>query len=202
PRRGQVVAVEGLSSGRCWVRVPDDRTPPLDLTLSSTGAPRLDAELTLPERQALIAWRRAAGERDPVAAVTALSDALEFYAAGVSASQLFTGEELKALIERIPTLEQHKTKVVRDAICRLNNAPLKSLIEAIKRDGTMLSPAELDFLWKRIRTARNHVVHGKRREAVDGARDRDGAQPRRATPCTSDRCETSRRGRRLGVDSG
>ena len=27
PRRGEVVAVEGLTSGRCWVRVPEDRTP-------------------------------------------------------------------------------------------------------------------------------------------------------------------------------
>lgn len=162
PRRGEVVAVEGLSSGRCWVRVPEDRTPPLDLILSSADATQLDAELTLPERQALIAWRRAAAERDPVAAATALSDALEFYAAGVAARELFTEEELSALLQSIPTLEQHKTKVVRDAIGRLNSAPLKSrLIEAIKRDGTMLSPAELDLLWTRIRSARNAAVHGK-----------------------------------------
>jgi hypothetical protein len=162
PRRGAVVAVEGLSSGRCWVRVPEDRTPPLDLTLSSAAAPRLETELTLPERQALIAWRRAAAERDPVAAATALSDALEFYAAGASAPELFTEEELQALRESIPALEQHKTNVVRDAIGRLNSAPLKRrLIEATKRDGTALAPAELDFLWKRIRSARNDAVHGK-----------------------------------------
>ena len=51
---------------------------------------------------------------------------------------------------------------MRDAIGRLNSAPLKNrLIEAIKRDGTVLSPAELDFLWKRVRATRNHAVHGK-----------------------------------------
>ena len=97
------------------------------------------------------------------------------------------------LLQSIPALEQHKKKVVRDAIGRLNGAPLKSrLIEAIKRDGTTLSPAELDFLWKRIRTARNDAVHGKGGSPADVARDRDGAQPCRATPGTSNRCEASR----------
>jgi hypothetical protein len=104
----------------------------------------------------------AAAERDPVAAATALSDALEFYAAGASVPELFTEEELQSLRESIPALEQHKTNVVRDAIGRLNSAPLKRrLIEATKRDGTALAPAELDFLWKRIRSARNDAVHGK-----------------------------------------
>jgi hypothetical protein len=162
PVRGEVVAVEGLSSGRCWVRVPEDRTPPLALALEAAAAPHLERELTLAERQALIAWRRAAAEGDPVAAATALSDALEFYAAGVSAPALFSADELKLLLESIPPLESHKDKVVRDMINRLNGAPLKSrLVEAIKRDGATLSSSELDFLWKRIRSARNGAVHGK-----------------------------------------
>jgi len=41
PRRGSVVAVEALGSGRCWVRVPEDRTPPLDLELTQQGVLRL-----------------------------------------------------------------------------------------------------------------------------------------------------------------
>lgn len=162
PRRGQVVAVEGLMTGRCWVRVPEDRTPPLELALAQSDAPALPGELTLAEGQALIAWRRAASEQDTVAAATALSDALEFYAAGVAADPLFTDEEIALLLSSVPELDAQKANVVRDAICRLNDAPLKiRLLEAARRDGVPLSQAEVAFLWRRIRNARNSAVHGK-----------------------------------------
>jgi hypothetical protein len=162
PRRGSVVAVEALVSGRCWVRVPEDRTPPLDLALKQRGVLRLLGTLALAERQALISWRRAASEQDPVAAATALSDALEFYASGVASDPLFEDEEIDALLKSVPELAPHKTKVVRDTIKRLNSAPLKSrVIEAARRDHAPLTKAEVDFLWRRIRRARNSAVHGK-----------------------------------------
>jgi hypothetical protein len=162
PRRGEVVAVEGLSTGRCWVRVPEDRTPPLELAVSAAESPEFARELTLAERQALIAWRRAASERDTVAAATALSDALEFYASGVAADPLFLEDDLNALLQGLPNLAPHKDKIIRDTIRRLNAAPLKSrLLEAVRRDGTPLSRSEVDFLWQRVRGARNKAVHGK-----------------------------------------
>lgn len=161
PRRGEVVAVEGLGSGRCWVRVPEDRTPPLDLTLDDTAV-TFNREPTNSEQQALIAWRRSATEQDPVAQATALSDALEFYAAGVAAPDLFAEEEIKALLSAIPELDQHKKAVVARSIKQLNQSPLKRrVIEAAARDGAPLSNDDVAFLWKRVRMARNNAVHGK-----------------------------------------
>jgi hypothetical protein len=162
PRRGEVVAVEGLSSGRCWVRVPEDRTPPIEMSLAQSAVLPVGHDPTAAERQALIAWRRAASERDPVAKATALSDALEFYAAGIAAPDLFSEDEINALLTAIPDLETHKKSVVRETIERLNQSPLKRrVIEAASRDGVPLTPSEVDFLWKRIRSARNKAVHGK-----------------------------------------
>jgi len=162
PRRGEVVAVEALGSARCWVRVPEDRTPALELALHQVDVLGLERELTVAERQALIAWRRATSEQDAVAAATALSDALEFYAAGVAAAALFEEEEIKLLLESVPAFGPHKQRVVRDAIKRLNAAPLRRrVIEAARRDGVPLTAAEVDFLWRRIRNARNGAVHGK-----------------------------------------
>jgi hypothetical protein len=162
PRRGSVVAVEALDSGRCWVRVPEDRTPPIDLAIAQQDVLRLARPLTVAERQALIAWRRAVSEQDSVAAATALSDALEFYAAGISADPLFEDDEICALLKSVPELAPQKAKVVRETIKRLNSSPLKRrLIEAAKRDGVPLAKAEVDFLWQRIRSARNNAVHGK-----------------------------------------
>jgi hypothetical protein len=162
PRRGEVVAVEGLGSGRCWVRVPGDRTPPLTMSPPQSATLPFGHDPTVAERQALIAWRRAVSEPDPVAQATALSDALEFYAAGVAAPALFSEEEINALLTAIPDLETNKKSVVRETIKRLNQSPLKRrVIEAASRDGVPLTPPEVDFLWKRIRSARNKAVHGK-----------------------------------------
>jgi hypothetical protein len=166
PQRGQVVVVRALESRRRWVRVPEDRTPRPDLRLDAEPLPPpFPSTLSQAERQALIACRRAAGERDPIAASTALSDAMEFYAAGVAAPALFEEAELEVIQQALPELPPHKKKVVVDSVKRLNSAPLKNrLLEATKRDSTPLSPEELAVLWK-IRGARNDAVHGKGTEA-------------------------------------
>jgi hypothetical protein len=162
PRRGEVVAVRGLTSRRRWVRVPEDRTPPPNLRLDDEPLPpALPVSLTLAERQALIACQRAAAEGDTIAASTALSDTLEFYTAGVAAPPLFEQAELEGIKRSLPHLAPHKKKVVTDAIGRLNSSPLKRrLIEASARDRAPLSREEVNLLWK-IRGARNAAVHGK-----------------------------------------
>ncbi len=158
--------VRGLETRRRWVRVPEDRTSPPDLRLDAELLPpAFPSTLSLPERQALIACRRAAGERDPVAASTALSDAMEFYAAGVAAPAFFEEADLEAIKRSLPDLPPHKKKVVVDSVKRLNSAPLKNrLLEATKRDSAPLSREELTVLWK-IRGARNGAVHGKGTDA-------------------------------------
>jgi hypothetical protein len=165
PRRGEVIVVRGLETRRRWVRVPEDRTPPPDLRLDAEPLPPpFPSTLSLAERQALIACRRAAGEPDPVAASTALSDAMEFYAAGIAAPDLFDDDELDAIQKALPNLAPHKKKVVADSIKRLNSPPLKRrLLEATKRDSAPLSEEELAVLWK-VRGARNRAVHGKSTE--------------------------------------
>src|SRR5438105_230214 len=56
----------------------------------------LPPDLSLQDRQALLALRRAVTEDDPLGRVSAIWDAIEFYVAGTAVPALFTRDELKA----------------------------------------------------------------------------------------------------------
>jgi hypothetical protein len=104
PARRDVLLLRGLDTSRRWLRVvgtrPGEATLPLDD--AKWFAPSLPNTLSLQDRQALIACRRAAAEADPLGRVTALWDAIEFYVAETELPRMFTRSELKEIRRALP----------------------------------------------------------------------------------------------------
>jgi hypothetical protein len=115
-------------------------------------------------REAFLAWRRAAEENDPLAAVVALWECLEFYVSGVSIDQLFTKPERRAVRKRATEgLEGVQLQRTREVVGRLNEAPLLvRLRAALEQDGVPCTEGELTLL-RELRQLRNDFVHGESR---------------------------------------
>jgi hypothetical protein len=163
--RRDLVAIRGLSTMRQWIRRPrvlsEKRSVALD-TLN-TRLKGVVPPLTLQERLAFLALRRAAQEGDPLTRVQALFEAIEFYASGVKVPKLFTRTELALVRESLPpSLGEKQRKRLHDMLSDVNTAPLRlRLVQALDDDDVPLSTDELDLLW-RLRALRNDVVHGRR----------------------------------------
>jgi hypothetical protein len=166
--RRDVVFVRGVSTGRWWLRHPYGIADRPNLALAEVEdmerlplPPNLSPQMC----EAFSAWRRAAEETDPLAAVVALWECVEFYVSGVSVGDLFTKAERKAVQERATEgLEGEQLQKVRDVMGRLNDAPLMTrLREALKQDGVPYGEGELALL-RKLRNLRNDFVHGRSRE--------------------------------------
>jgi hypothetical protein len=164
PRRRKLVSVRGTSSGRHWLRQPDmtaqervahmaDGTRPLNAVLS---------DLTLQEKQALLALARAVREPDRLAQVHDLWEAIEFYCSGTSVDPLFTTEQLDVIIRSLPALDAAQHQRAVEVIGQLNSAPLVTrLKQAIQDEGVPVTDGEIDVL-RHLRKLRNDVAHGRR----------------------------------------
>jgi hypothetical protein len=132
--------------------------------------PALPAELPVQVSEAISAWRRAAEERDPLAAVVALWESVEFYASGARARKVFDKPLLKTVRERATEgLEGEQLERVRDMLARLNEPPLMVRLKAaLDEDGVPYREEELSMLQK-VRRARNDLVHGRSRETPSEA---------------------------------
>ena len=163
PAYGPVVAGFGLTSRRAWVRkrtgTEGDRSLPLDEFM----LPELPRGLTIQDRQAVVACRRAVTEADPLGRITALWDAIEFYVAGAKAPTLFNDAELAAARHAVADLNLSDVQRARllDAVAKLNSAPLMARLRAaLDSDRVPITEAELAFL-QRLRKIRNDAVHGR-----------------------------------------
>jgi hypothetical protein len=171
PQAADLVAVHGLRSGRTWLRVASEASRAPTLTLDASPhlmQPPLPSMLTLQNRQALLACRRAAAEPDPLTRVQALWESIEFYVAGARVPPLFTHEQLSALRSAIPVdLNDEQRQRVLNKIAELNDPPLmvrlRSVLEA---EGTPVTDAEIALL-RRLRELRNKAVHGRSTELPD-----------------------------------
>jgi hypothetical protein len=162
-RRGDLVWVRGLASTRQWMRSPVFVAQAQSLDLQSghhAGAVQLRL-LSLQERQAALALRRAGSDTEPLQSITALWEALEFYVAKVELPELFSPAQLRTLRKAVPKdLPQPLRTRAIEAINRLNEPALMTRLRvASERDGVMLSKAEWDLL-TRLRRVRNEAVHG------------------------------------------
>lgn len=166
--RRDVVFTRGVSTGRWWLRHPYGIADRPNLALPEVNdidrlplPPNLSPQM----REAFSAWRRAAEETDPLAAVVALWECAEFYVSGVSVDDLFTKAERKAVRKKaIEGLQGEQLQKVRDVMGWLNEAPLMTrLREALKQDGVPYGEGELALL-KKLRKIRNDFVHGRSRE--------------------------------------
>ncbi len=165
PSRGRVVLVLGLHSKRRWLRVLVGGTAVSarrSLDEPATTLPPLPPDLSLQNRQALLALRRGVTEDDPLGRVSAIWDAIEFYVAGTTVPPLFTKAELKAVRGGFPAgLGPEKTARLTGLLGQLNSPPLMTrLTTAISTDGVGLTDGELELL-RRLRGLRNDAVHGR-----------------------------------------
>jgi hypothetical protein len=168
PRPRDVVAVRGIRTQRRWLRSPRSLTVRSDLqleTISDFDTPSLGTSLTGQEREAIAAWRRAIDADDPIAAVGALWEALEFYAFDAEVPEPFPKETLQAAIENaVAGLDEEQAKRMRTALQDLNRPTIfEALKVANERDRVPIKAKERAVL-RRTRLARNEYTHGRSRD--------------------------------------
>lgn len=160
-----VLYVRGLSTGRAWLRSPTGVLYVPVASSESVGrfSPGSDfGGMSDQFRESLNAWHRAATEADPVAAVAALWEAVEFYVAGVRGEKLFPKDLLASIRERATEgLTPEQTKRVENRIGELNSPSLMEKFRlALDREDVPILAGELEVL-RRVRKARNDFQHGR-----------------------------------------
>lgn len=169
--RTAAVYARGLITGRKWLRSPANFDPDHVLNLASIDLfelPRLFPLLLTPqEREAIAAWRRSVEAPDPMARVSAISEAIEFLSAGVKpvGTPLFDRAARRHLL-RLVRSEFSGTKLARlQELCGWLNEPSLSLKLDLwlEREGVALTPSDRDVL-DRVRQIRNDFVHGRTRD--------------------------------------
>lgn len=164
PRRGDVVAIRGLTTGRRWLRAATPEALGLRAPLDANDPLlQIDAQtLSATHRLALAACQRATSERDPLARVQALWEAIECLVAGVKVPHRWTKSDLKAVKRHLPDdLPPDLRKRIDTAIDNFTQAPLMARFrERIERDGLPISEREIELLTA-IRRVRNDAVHGR-----------------------------------------
>jgi hypothetical protein len=177
PRRGDMVVVRGMASGRGWLRAMKSRDQDVELSLDhsdpSWRPPPSGYELA--DRQALLACARAGQMTDPLERIQAIWEAIEFYVAGTRGEILFDSKEVKRIRRSVPKDVDPKLRTrALDLLAKINDPPLMAkLREAATRDGVPVAESEYELLG-RLRKARNDAVHGRTpklplREDVDHA---------------------------------
>lgn len=173
PRTRDATLVKGLTIGRRWLRAKEDsadQTPvPVD-DIEDFGVPDLSGQLSEQEIEAISAWRRALGARDLFERISALWEAIEFYASGAKVPTLFDRRQLKRLRAKANDgLSEQQRARVNDMIAHLNEPSLLMRLEqALADDGVPVTRSELRLL-SNLRTVRNDFVHGRARRGGDGA---------------------------------
>jgi hypothetical protein len=169
PRRGDLVVVRGMTSGRAWLRALTSREQEVALSLDSTDGswrpPPSGYELA--GRQALLACARAGQTADPLERIQAIWEAIEFYVARTRPEVLFDPKEVKRVRRSLPKDVDPKLRErALQLLEKINDPPLMAkLREAATRDGASVAESEYELLG-RLRKARNDAVHGRTPELL------------------------------------
>jgi hypothetical protein len=112
-------------------------------------------------------FRRAAEEADPIAAINALWESVEFYLSETKVRPLFDSKTMRDLRARATQgLSGERLERVKDVLARVNEAPLLvRLREATAADGVPISNEEFDLL-AGVRRFRNDFIHGRTRGSL------------------------------------
>jgi hypothetical protein len=164
PSRDEIVFARGLRTQRRWLRslAPAAHEGGLSLDDPKLLSPELTSGLTLQDRQALLASRRATTDPDPLGAVGALWDAIEFYATGTTVPPLFTPADLESIRDSLPgSFSTEQRNRILDAVAGLNSPPLMTRLRAaLKHDAVPTNEGEIVLL-RRLRKLRNDAAHGR-----------------------------------------
>lgn len=164
PQRGELIVIRGLKSGRRWVRSASPEGLGSRVALNSAD-PLLDItthSLNDTERLALAGVRRATLEREPLARVQALWEAIECLVAGAKAPRQWDRAQLRAIKNSIPGDLPAALRVrAEKAIDDLNQSPLMARFRnLVEREDLPVSDAEIALL-QAVRKVRNDAVHGR-----------------------------------------
>lgn len=168
PNRGDAVLVRGLTTRRRWLRKPfGGKASLVDVALlPDIDFPPLAYELPLYLTEAFLAWQRSVYANHPLAAITAIWDAIEFYSSQIKTTNDFTKAETRQIrkdaVQSLDEQEEAKKRSrVEDVLGMLNQASLMMKFGlAMKEDVVTLSDEEMNIL-KKLRDTRNDFVHGK-----------------------------------------
>ena len=168
PVRGDTVLVRGLTTKRRWLRKPfGGNTSIIDVAqLPNIDFPPLAYELPLYLTEAFLAWQRSVHANHPLAAITAIWDAIEFYSSQIKVAGDFSKAETRQIrknaVQSLDEKEKAKKRLrVAEVLNMLNQASLMMKFGlAMKEDGVTLSDEEMEVL-KNLRGTRNDFVHGK-----------------------------------------
>ncbi len=167
PIRGDAVLVRGLTTKRRWLRKPfGGNASIIDVAqVPAIDFPPLAYELPLYLTEAFLAWQRSVHANHPLAAITAIWDAIEFYSSQIKIAGDFTKAETKRIrkdaVQSLDEKDEAKRSRVTDVLGMLNQASLIMKFGlAMKEDGITLSDEEMKVL-KTLRETRNNFVHGK-----------------------------------------
>jgi hypothetical protein len=168
PRRGDLVVIRGLLTGRRWLRsaLPEIMRTTVPLADNDPLLDRLPGDLRPSERLALAACHRAVAETDALERVQAIWEAVEFIVAGVQVPRRWSHGDLRAIHDALPEdLPQALLTRAREAIAALNQVPLMArLRHLIEQEGLPCSDAEMDLLAS-LRRVRNDAGHGRETRA-------------------------------------
>lgn len=167
PRRGELVVIRGLASGRRWLRSANGEATAASATLDP-GDPLLQnmpTALRPVERLALSACLRAIAETEPLARIQAISETIECLVGGVKVPAQWSAEHLNTIRDALPDhLPADLRERARKAISDLNEVPLMPrLRHLVDARGLTVSDTELELLTT-VRRIRNDAVHGREAE--------------------------------------
>lgn len=171
--RSNVVAARGQTSGRSWLQELGELEPTAlqELVASSAANVMLNSRHSA-LRDACGAAARAIIASDPVTKITAISEALEFYAARTDLKFDFTKPERKVIRKATAGFSLRKRRRVENLIGTLNQVPLMArLRHQLAGDGVPMTSSDMDTL-ARVRKHRNDLVHGRTGDADDAEIER------------------------------
>jgi hypothetical protein len=158
------VLVTGLLSGRTWLR--DTSVPMAKHQLAGSKLSSMSATLPLTDGPSVLSYTalaRAGNESlESMSRVTALWDALEFYAAGVEVDRVFSKSEMRALRKRsVEGLNEEQVRRLDQGFQQLNASSLlqRIWIKAAS-DAVPISASDRDII-VRMREVRNDAIHGR-----------------------------------------
>jgi len=168
PKRGNVVYTRGLETGRRIIRLLGSSLPAASLSHQEFDflSEPLPRSVSQQDEQAILACRRAVHEDDPLASVTALWEAIEFYTARSRVTRLFPTKLLASIEKRVfdslpPDVTSDQRARVTQVLGELNSPPLLTRLRAaLDRDGVPMSDGDIALL-QRLRRLRNDAVHGR-----------------------------------------
>lgn len=159
-----VAQATGILSQRRWLR--DRRAPIVKLAIEASGlieiAPAPDSQ----ERSVQLAYAslaRAANEdSEAMQRLTAIWDALEFYASTVPSEVVFSKSERRALLKRAREgLNTTQSKRLEQLVTDLNQSSLMQRIwRRADAEGARTADSDKELL-KQLREIRNDAIHGR-----------------------------------------